>query len=135
MNRHDYLDQMQEAITEWLYDNRQIIDECTDIDELRDKLNDNLWDEDSITGNASGFYFSNSWKAEEAIAHSWDLVAEALQEFGYSNINPFDKGAKWCDVLIRCYLLSEAINQTLDAIVSIEESKDGDEIIILADIA
>ena len=50
--------------------------------ELEEKLNDDLWIADSVTGNASGSYYCNAWKAEEALCHNWDLLAEALEEFG-----------------------------------------------------
>ena len=78
------------------------------------KLNDELWIEDSVTGNASGSYYCNAYKAEESIAHNWGLLEEALDEFGQNNINVIEKGAEWADVTIRCYLLGLAISEVLD---------------------
>ena len=78
------------------------------------KLNDELWIEDSVTGNASGSYYCNAYKAEESIAHNLDLLEEALDEFGQNNINVIEKGAEWADVTIRCYLLGLAIYEVLD---------------------
>ena len=85
----------------------------TDREELEQKLNDDLWVEDSVTGNASGSYYCNAWKAEEALAHNWDVLEEALAEFGCEG-NPIEKGAEWCDVTIRCYLLGQAIAEVLE---------------------
>lgn len=90
---------------------------------LEEKLNDDLWACDSVTGNASGSYTFNAWKAEEYLSHNWDLLQEALQEFG-CDCNPIEKGAEWCDVTIRCYLLGSAISEVLD---EMEESMEADE--------
>lgn len=67
-----------------------------------------------MTGNASGSYYCNSYKAEESIAHNWDLLEEALDKFGENNINVIKKGVEWADVTIRCYLLGSAISEVLD---------------------
>lgn len=111
-----YLDMIEDDVREW-------IDESIDLDEykgnrdgLEKKLNDELFNEDSVTGNACGSYYLDAYKAEEDIEHNWGLLAEALEEFG-SNISAtemLDKGAEWCDVIIRCYLVGEAIRNVLD---------------------
>lgn len=82
---------------------------------LEEHLNDVLWCEDSVTGNASGSYTFNTYQAEEYICHNLDILADALDEWGIDE-NPFAKGAEWCDVTIRCYLLSEIIEMTLDGL-------------------
>lgn len=83
-------------------------------EELEERLNDDLWTVDSVTGNASGSYTFNAWKAEEYLCHNWDLLAEAASEFGGSAGEWFEHGAEYCDVSIRCYLLGEAIGRVLD---------------------
>ena len=55
-----------------------------------------------------------TWQAEEYLAHNWDLLEEALDEFGIDGCNPIAKGAEWCDVTIRCYLLGECIAAALE---------------------
>ena len=83
-----------------------------------------LFISDSVTGNASGSYFCNSWKAEECLCHNIELLAEALHEFG-SDISYLENGAEACDVTIRCYLLGQALNETLDELEeTIEEGED-----------
>ena len=82
--------------------------------ELEEKLNDDLWIADSVTGNASGSYYCNAWKAEEALCHNWDLLAEALEAFGGDFGKAVKRGAEYCDVTIRCYLLGQAIAAALD---------------------
>lgn len=83
-------------------------------EELEEKLNDTLWIADSVTGNASGSYYCNRWAAEEALCHNWDLLADALEEFGGDVREAVECGAEYCDVAIRCYLLGQAISDVLD---------------------
>lgn len=116
--KYDYISAISEDIKSYITDNYNIVDVARrmkeDRDEFSEELNDLLWVEDSVTGNASGSYFCNTNKAEEAICHNWDVLAEALEEFGCSDVNPIEKGAEWCDVTIRCYLLGEALSFVLD---------------------
>lgn len=69
---------------------------------------------DSITGNASGSYTFSTYQAEENLLHNMDLLKVAMLEFGYDSIEYLDKGAEWCDVTIRCYLLGECLQEVLD---------------------
>ena len=78
-------------------------------------LNDILWIEDSVTGNASGSYWFNRYKAEEAICHNWDILADACEEL-CCEADVLNKGAEWADVTIRCYLLGEVIGTVLDEV-------------------
>jgi len=82
-------------------------------EDLEKKLNDDLWAVDSVTGNASGSYTFNTYQAEENLTHNWNILERALDSFGYKE-NPIKKGAEWCDVLIRCYLLRQVIAKVLD---------------------
>lgn len=75
---------------------------------------------DSVTGNASGSYTFNTWTAEEYLCHNWELLGEALTEFG-CDMSYLEKGAEACDVTIRCYLLGQAISEVLDEIETEEE--------------
>lgn len=112
MEKYNYLEQVtadaKEAILEnmeyWSFDDRE---------ELEEVARDELWADDSVTGNASGSYYCNTWKAEEALCHNWDLLADAIEEFG-GNADILRKGAEACDVTIRCYLLGQAIAAALD---------------------
>lgn len=111
---YNYLEAVKDDIKEYLRDNIELKEYTRE--ELQEKLNDDLWFEDSVTGNASGSYYCNAWRAEEALAHNWDLLAEALEEFGDTNFNVLRQGAEACDVTIRCYLLGQAIDEVLDEI-------------------
>lgn len=86
-----------------------------DLEDYAEKLNDALWVDDAVTGNGSGSFFFNTYKAEEALAGNWDLAAEALEEFGCDDVNAFHKGAEWVDVTVRCYLLDGCIRDYIEA--------------------
>ena len=121
---YDYKEAMTEDVKEWIKENIDLTEWTEDREGLEQQLNDDLWTEDSITGNASGSYYCNSYNAEESIAHNWDLLNEALDEFGQNDINVIKKGAEWADVTIRCYLLESVISDVLN---EMEENGDFDE--------
>ena len=123
MERYNYLEEMTVDIIDYIkdnYTNEEINEKLESRDEWAQELNDDLWTVDSVTGNASGSYYCNSWKAEEAIAHNLDLLGEALEGF-CDDCNALQKGAEWCDVTIRCYLLYRAIENALDELESENE--------------
>lgn len=117
MERYNYNEAVREDVLEAIRDNytpEEIREALKDRDAFAEKLNDDLWIDDGVTGNASGSYYCNTWKAEEAIAHNLDLLGEALQEFGCGPEYLIEKGAEAADVTIRCYLLYNAISEALD---------------------
>lgn len=85
-----------------------------DIEEFTEKLNEDLYYNDNITGVASGSYFCNTYTAEEAICHNLDILEEAIEEFGCDWNDTFKYGAESADVTIRCYLLGEIIAAVLE---------------------
>ena len=85
-----------------------------DREEFYNKLHDDLWVCDSVTGNASGSYTFSTWQAEENICHNLYLLKSAVEEFGDSLGEAVYKGAEYCDVTIRCYLLGSVLYQVLD---------------------
>ena len=111
---YDYLGAEKEDILDYITENIDF-SSFEDIEELEEELNEELWSEDSVTGNASGSYTCNYYIAEEYIAHNWDLLDEALEAFGCDE-SFIKKGAEWCDVTIRCYLLPSAISEVLKEI-------------------
>lgn len=79
---------------------------------LEEKMYDEFFTEDSVTGNGSGSYTFSAIEAEQNLAGNWDLAAEAMNEFDCKE-NPFDKGPEWVDVTIRCYLLGECLSKAM----------------------
>ena len=109
---YNYMEAIAEDIKEYIK-NEVTLSDYSDRNELEVHLNETLWTADGVTGNASGSYFCNAYRAEECLCHNWDLLTEAIQEFGCEE-NILEKGAEWCDVTIRCYLLGQAIAEVLD---------------------
>lgn len=110
--KYDYMAAVENDIRTYLEENNIVIT-SENKEEMFEELTERLWVEDSVTGNASGSYTFSTWKAEEYLCHNLDLLAEACEEFG-SNIDILKDGAEACDVTIRCYLLSECLNNVLD---------------------
>ncbi len=79
--------------------------------DLESHLHDELWLEDSVTGNASGSYTMNRWTAEEFLAHNYDILYDAMVEFDCKT--DLLNNTEACDVTIRCYLLFECIEKVL----------------------
>ena len=119
MEEYNYPEAVKEDVLNYIKEEVSFED-FEDRDELEEHLNEVLWVNDSVTGNVSGSYYCNAWKAADALAHNWDLLEEALEEFG-GDINPIEKGEEWCDVIIRCHLLPDAISEVLDEIDGLEE--------------
>lgn len=111
METYDYYEAIKNDIKEYIKDHD--ID-VTSEEFDRDELCDRLWNADSVTGNASGSYTFSTWKAEENLCHNWDLLKEALEEFGQDDVNILERGPEWCDVTIRCYLLGQCLNEVVD---------------------
>lgn len=109
---YNYMEAMTEDVKEYIK-NEITLSDFSDREELEEYLNDILWIKDSVTGNASGSYTFNTYKAEEYICHNWDLLVEAMEDFGDEE-NPLKKGAESCDVTIRCYLLGQVITEVLN---------------------
>ena len=89
-----------------------------DRDQFAEKLNDEMWIVDSVTGNGSGSYTFNSRKALDFIAADPDTVAKALREFCVEAETIADKFLsqdwEYFDVTARCYCLYGAIDAALD---------------------
>lgn len=123
---YDYLENVKEDVKEYLKNNYDVetVEEIEEID--KDNLYDELFIEDSVTGNASGSYTFSIYQAEENICHNLDLLKEALEAF-CSNLN-YLENPEACDVTIRCYLLGDAIEEAIEELKEeIEEIEEAEE--------
>ena len=114
---YNYLDAMKDDIKNYIDENVNQKDWIENRDGLENHLNEELWTEDSVTGNASGSYTFNSYAAKEYVMDNTDLLADALTEYG-SREEAADilLDGEWesADITIRCYLLGQAISEVLD---------------------
>ena len=116
MTTYDYRQAVLDDVKQYIEDNysvEEIKGLISDRDAAYEKLNDEMWTADSVTGNGSGSYTFNTYKAEEYLMHNLDLLAEAVDEFGGST-DVLKDGVEACDVTIRCYLLGQAIYDALE---------------------
>ena len=116
---YNYLKAMKSDIKNYI-ENEINTSNYSDREELESDLNEILWNEDSITGNASGSYTFNGAEAAEYVNDNIDLLSEACAEFDVDSATVgekfLDEDWEYLDVTIRCYLLSQAISEALDEI-------------------
>ena len=113
MERYDYLEVVTNDAKQAILENLENWN-FSDREELEEIANDNLWNDDRVTGNGSGSYTCNAWQAEENLCHNMDELEEACNEFGQDIGEAVKQGIEYCDVTIRCYLLSQAISAAID---------------------
>ena len=126
---YDYYEAVNDDVKDYI-ENNVDFDDFDDFDECREQLYDDMFLADEVTGNGSGSYTFNAYRAEEYLCHNWDLLEEACDEFGGDVGEEFKRGAETCDVTIRCYLLGQALDEVLDDMGIDEdyfEDRDNDE--------
>lgn len=119
MEKYNYLENViadaKQAILENLNDWS-----FTDREELEEVVNDNLWCDDSVTGNGSGSYTFNREAAKEYVTRSddgMDTLRDAVREFDceHEAFTAFlEDNWEYLDVTIRCHLLRQAISDAID---------------------
>ena len=114
---YNYLEAMTADILDYI-ENEIELDNYSSADELEEHLNEILWTEDSVTGNGSGSYTFNRYKAKEYVIDNIELVVEMADEFGVDNKTLGEKFREedweYFDVSIRCYLLYQAITEAIE---------------------
>ena len=82
--------------------------------EAFEELQDLAFDQD-LTGNRVGSYWCNELKAERALLGNFDLVQDALDDFGMESVDsPELLSGEHLDVLVREHLLPQVIDEVLD---------------------
>lgn len=115
---YDYLEQVTADVRDYVEQEIDLTEWAGDRDGLEEKLNDDLWTCDSVTGNGSGSYTFNRVQAQIYVLDGMDELQEAVNEFGIDSETIGEKflASDWeyFDVTIRCYLLGQAIAAVLD---------------------
>ncbi len=118
-----YLEQITEDIREYIEDNyttEELTEKMEDRYSFEEELNDDLWIDDSVTGNGSGSYTFSRAKAQEYVLNDIDTVQEALREFCVEADTIAKKFLEsdweYFDVTARCYVLGMGISEVLDEI-------------------
>ena len=92
-----------------------------DLDELKERLYEDLINKDSVTGNASGSYTFCQSEAQKYVEENKDLVREMCDEFGGHQritnwwlIDDYES----IDVSLRCYVLGNAIEMAVKSLAN-----------------
>ena len=116
----NYLEQMKSDILDYIRE-EGITVTSENREEVEEELNDKLWTVDSVTGNASGSYTFNNETAKEYVVENMDVLKEMVSEFDIDAKTVAEKFLnedwEYFDVSIRCYLLGQAIDETLNEII------------------
>lgn len=82
--------------------------------EAFEELQDLAFDRD-LTGNRTGSYWCNELKSERALLGNFDLLQEAIDDFGTQVIDSSDLlTGEHLDILVREHLLPQVIDDVLD---------------------
>ena len=116
MKTYDYLKQESEDVIDFIQENYTIQEQrrlrnSKDNDAI-ESLYERLFNEDCVTGNGSGSYTFNILQAEQNLVGNWTLLQAAIEELS-PEFDMLKEGPEACDVLIRIYLLSEAIEEAV----------------------
>ena len=128
MQKYNYLEAVKDDVKTWLVDNSSQFEEikdnnkiagAIDWDGVKDDLNEILWSEDYITGNGSGSYTFNREKAREyvldgdGLQYLEDLVNEGWLTYEDIGKDVTNYNFESLDVSLRCYFLSQAIEEVV----------------------
>ena len=130
---YNYLTAMKEDIREYIDDNGLVEEYSGRLNELEDKLPDELWTVDSVTGNGSGSYTFNSYKAKEYIdsdSNAEEYIRELIDEYCLDAKTVAEHLFDWeyWDVSIRCYMLYTAVSEVIEELKEEEEEKETEEV-------
>lgn len=92
-------------------------------DALRDRIGDDAWIDDSVTGNGSGYYSGKDSNYDKNLYGNIELLGEALEEFDSGPDFLKNYGALGCDVYIRCYLIPQCMNEAVEYVENYEKSQ------------
>lgn len=112
MERKDYIEELKKGLEDLIEE--EGIDLCgEDADDEAERLREDAWIDDHVTGNGSGSYTFSRERARENLKGNEDLVGEMADAFGIGceEIGRRFMAGDWesLDVMVRCYLLDEAI--------------------------
>ena len=115
-----YLDAVKDDVKQYFEDNCSFND-YDGPEDAKEKLYDELWTADEVTGNGSGSYTFDREQAKEYLFNSsdgMDLLKEAVSEYGIEAESiaehMMSEDWEWFDVTIRCYALGQAIDEAID---------------------
>lgn len=115
MERYNYRQAVKESIYDYIKED--LIDlklenvDRQNLDDLEDYLYELVINDDLVTGNMSGSFFCNSYKAEECLCHNFNEMSSALEywEIPLEDCKRFIDCPELMDVLIRMTYVREVV--------------------------
>lgn len=116
---YNYREKIKADIRQYIEDNETWLGlEDLDKDELYETLNENMWNADSVTGNASGSYTFSRHEAKQNLEGNEDLVREMCKGFCIPAETIAEKflaeDYEYFDVSVRCYLLGGCLQEVIE---------------------
>lgn len=123
MEKYDYRRAIIDDLKDWIVNESDIMEEGikeNHDDDLPNWIYDEVFDEDSVTGNGT-YYYGTEEFCSECLSGNFDLLYEAAHEFAIDDeinvlIQHYEHKdlARYFDCTIRCYLLGECIEKALE---------------------
>lgn len=122
--KYDYPNAVKESVMDYIWENfsdQEIASKLVDSDtkaDFENYLEDVLWANDDVTGNASGSFTMSRDTAYENLRGNEDELAMVIKEW----CTPADEIAEhfldpeYWDVSIRCYYLTQGIWEAIEAL-------------------
>ena len=126
MEKYDYRRAITDDIKDWIVNETDIIEEGIKEnrdDDLSNWIYEEVFDEDSVTGNGPYYYGTEDF-CSECLSGNFDILYEAAHEFAIDDeINILIKHyedkdlARYFDCTIRCYLLIECVYAAVEELI------------------
>lgn len=126
MEKYDYRRVVTDDVKDWIVNEADFVDNKIipgRDDDLYNYIYDELFYEDSVTGNGTYGYDTED-NCADYLKGNFDILKQAAQEFDFHNniseiIKYYERNwlARYFDCTIRCYLLSECIYQAVDELI------------------
>lgn len=121
---YNYFEEVKKDIRAWLEDNALDMPYNEYGEAEIDRLYDELWTEDSVTGNGSeDMYYQTDEEAAAALYGNNQAFMYAAQDFGLENYNDFCANPRKADVLIRCNYLGAALDEVIAEKIAEEKGR------------
>lgn len=112
MKNFNYSEDVKESVINFIQDEIDKLDFLESIKKQNfyDCYYDDLFIDDSITGNASGSYYCNTMKAKESCLSDIETIEDAVND-SFIDMNKHFGEWEYIDVSARCYVLSSVLSE------------------------
>lgn len=115
---YNYREEMVKDIKKYIVDNYMEPEPGMTRDEYEERLSDELWDIDEITGNG-GMYYADEDTCAGYVGYGLIDLIDALEEFGFDFTHDMMDAfrvapARYLDCLVRTHILYECVSKAVD---------------------